>query len=105
MTATGGAGAALDRFRTAVHIEVYRVKWPECGVKKAPRLPGTPFGKRFEGAAGQACEGASARRAARRSGPETPIGSATTRVFFSPALAPAVAIRYGARAIVPDLGS
>ena len=38
-------------FRTTVHIEVYRVKCPECGVKveKVPLLPNkAPFSKRFE---------------------------------------------------------
>jgi transposase len=58
-------------FRTTVHIEVYRVKCPECGVKieKVPLLPGkAPFSKRFEDAVAQACESASARQVARRFG-------------------------------------
>jgi transposase len=58
-----------SEFRTAVHIEVYRVKCPDCGVKveKVPLLPGkAPFSKRFEDAVGQACESASARQVARR---------------------------------------
>jgi transposase len=60
-----------SEFRTAVHIEVYRVKCPECGVKveKVPLLPSkAPFSKRFEDAVGQACESASARQVARRTG-------------------------------------
>ena len=60
-----------SQFRTAVHIEVYRVKCPECGVKveKVPLLPSkAPFSKRFEDAVGQACESASARQVARRFG-------------------------------------
>jgi transposase len=58
-------------FRTTVHIEVYRVKCPECGVKieKVPLLPSkAPFSERFEDAVGQACESASARQVARRLG-------------------------------------
>jgi transposase len=57
--------------RTAVHIEVYRVKCPDCGVKieKVPLLPSkAPFSQRFEDAVGQACESASARQVARRMG-------------------------------------
>jgi hypothetical protein len=49
-----------------VHIEVYRLKRPECGVKikKVPLLPSkAPFSKRFE-----ACESAAARLVARRFG-------------------------------------
>ncbi len=55
--------------RTTVHVEVYRVKCPDCGVKveKVPLLPSkAPFSKRFEDAVGQACEGASARQVARQ---------------------------------------
>jgi transposase len=58
-------------FQTAVHIEVYRVKCPDCGVKieKVPLLPSkAPFSQRFEDAVGQACESASARQVARRMG-------------------------------------
>lgn len=58
-------------FTTTVHIEVYRVKCPDCGVKigKVPLLPSkTPFSQRFEDAVGQACESAAARQVARRSG-------------------------------------
>lgn len=58
-------------FRTTVHIEVYRVKCPVCGVKieKVPLLPSkAPFSKRFEDAVGQACESAAARQVARRFG-------------------------------------
>jgi len=60
-----------SEFRTNVHIEVYRVKCPECGVRveKVPLLPSkAPFSKRFEDAVGQACESASARQVARRFG-------------------------------------
>ena len=49
-----------SEFRTTVHIEVYRVKCPDCGVKieRVPLLPSkAPFSKRFEDAVGQACEG------------------------------------------------
>jgi len=56
---------------TTVHIEVYRVKCPDCGVKieKVPLLPSkAPFSKRFEDAVGQACESAAARQVARRFG-------------------------------------
>jgi len=58
-------------FQTTVHIEVYRVKCPDCGVKveKVPLLPSkAPFSKRFEDAVGQACESAAARQVARRFG-------------------------------------
>jgi transposase len=58
-------------FRTTVHIEVYRVQCPECGVKieKVPLLPSkAPFSKRFEDAVGEACESAPARQVARRFG-------------------------------------
>jgi transposase len=58
-------------FRTTVHIEVYRVKCPECGlrIEKVPLLPSkAPFSERFEDAVGQACESASARQVARRLG-------------------------------------
>ena len=58
-------------FKTTVHIEVYRVKCPECGVKveKVPLLPSkAPFSQRFEDAVGQACESAAARQVARRFG-------------------------------------
>lgn len=60
-----------SEFQTAVHIEVYRVKCPTCGVRieKVPLLPSkAPFSKRFEDAIGQACESASARQVARRFG-------------------------------------
>jgi transposase len=58
-------------FQTAVHIEVYRVKCPACGVKveKVLLLPSkAPFSQRFEDAVGQACESAAARQVARRMG-------------------------------------
>jgi transposase len=63
--------------QATVHIEVYRVKCPECGVRieKVPLLPSkAPFSKRFEDAVGQACESASARQVARRMGlPESTV--------------------------------
>jgi hypothetical protein len=52
-----------------VYIEIYRVKCPECGVKreKVLQLPSkAPFSKRFEEAVGEACESALARQVARR---------------------------------------
>ena len=60
-----------SEFQATVHIEVYRVKCQECGVRieKVPLLPSkAPFSKRFEDAVGQACESASARQVARRMG-------------------------------------
>lgn len=60
-----------SEFKTSVHIEVYRVKCPDCGVRieKVPLLPSkAPFSKRFEDAVGQACESAAARHVARRFG-------------------------------------
>jgi transposase len=60
-----------SEFKTSVHIEVYRVKCPECGVRteKVPLLPSkAPYSKRFEDAVGLACESASARQVARRFG-------------------------------------
>ena len=57
-----------SEFKTSVHIEVYRVKCPDCGVR-VPLLPSkAPFSKRFEDAVGQACESAAARQVARRFG-------------------------------------
>jgi transposase len=58
-------------FTATVFVEVYRVKCPDCGVKreKVPLLPGkAPFSKRFEDAVGLACEMASARQVARQFG-------------------------------------
>ena len=55
--------------QTTVYIEIYRVKCPDCGVKreKVLQLPSkAPFSKRFEEAVGEACESASARQVARR---------------------------------------
>jgi transposase len=60
-----------SEFQATVHIEVYRVKCQDCGVRieKVPLLPSkAPFSKRFEDAVGQACESASARQVARRMG-------------------------------------
>ena len=56
-------------FQTTVYIEIYRVKCPDCGVKREKVLPlpsKAPFSKRFEEAVGEACESASARQVARR---------------------------------------
>src|SRR6516162_3109223 len=56
---------------TTVHIDVYRVKCPDCSVKieKVPLLPSkAPFSQRFEDAVGQARESAAARQVARRFG-------------------------------------
>ena len=60
-----------SEFRVTVFIEVYRVKCPDCGVKreKVPLLPSkAPFSKRFEEAVGLACESAPVRRVARQFG-------------------------------------
>ena len=68
---TGSEGSALEHVQDDSHIEVYRVKCPERGVKieTVPLLPSkTRFSQRFEEAVGQACEGASARQVARRFG-------------------------------------
>jgi transposase len=58
-------------FTATVFIEIYRVKCPDCGVKreKVPLLPSkAPFSKSFEDAVGVACEMASARQVARQFG-------------------------------------
>jgi len=58
-------------FTATVFIEIYRVKCPDCGVKreKVALLPSkAPFSKRFEDAVGLACEMASARQVARQFG-------------------------------------
>ena len=58
-------------FMATVWIEIYRVKCPDCGVKreKVPLLPSkSPYSKRFEEAVGLACEMASARQVARQFG-------------------------------------
>jgi len=58
-------------YRATVVVEVHRVRCPECGVRveKMEQLPSkAPFSKRFEEAVGQACESASARQVARRTG-------------------------------------
>jgi transposase len=62
-------GLPWSEFQATVYIEVYRVKCPECGVRreKVLQLPSkAPFSKRFEEAVGEACESASARQVARR---------------------------------------
>ena len=58
-------------FTATVFVEVYRVKCPDCGVKRerVPLLPSkAPFSKRFEDAVGLACEMASARQVGRQFG-------------------------------------
>jgi transposase len=58
-------------FVATVFVEVYRVRCPDCGVKreKVPLLPSkAPFSKRFEDAVGLACEMASARQVGRQFG-------------------------------------
>lgn len=58
-------------FTATVFVEVYRVRCPDCGVKreKVPLLPSkAPFSKRFEDAVGLACEMASARQVGRQFG-------------------------------------
>jgi transposase len=56
-------------FTATVWVEIFRVKCPDCGVKreKVPLLPSkAPFSKRFEDAVGVSCEMASARQVARQ---------------------------------------
>ena len=58
-------------FTATVFVEVYRVKCPDCGVRreKVPLLPSkAPFSQRFEDAVGLACEMAAARQVARQFG-------------------------------------
>jgi transposase len=58
-------------FVATVLVEVYRVRCPDCGVKreKVPLLPSkAPFSRRFEDAVGLACEMASARQVGRQFG-------------------------------------
>ena len=60
-----------SEFQTTVFLEIYRVRCPDCGVKreKVLLLPSkAPFPKRFEEAVGLACESASARQVARQFG-------------------------------------
>lgn len=64
----------LSAFRCTVHVEVFRVKCPDCRVKieKVPLLPGkAPFSKRFEDAVAQACEFRSSSANANR--PPSPV--------------------------------
>ena len=58
-------------FQTAVIVELYRIRCPDCGVKaeKVEPLPSkAPYSQRFEDAVGLACESAAARQVARRMG-------------------------------------
>ena len=58
-------------YRTTVVVEVHRICCPDCGVKveKMEQLPGkAPYSRRFEDEVGAACESASARQVARRTG-------------------------------------
>jgi transposase len=67
-------------FTTTVHIEVYRVKCPDCGVKieKVPLLPSkAPFSQRFEDAVGQACESATVRSGGQHGARDRPALSGT----------------------------
>src|ERR1035438_2276075 len=67
-------------FRTTVVVELYRVRCPDCGLKreKVPQLPSkAPFSKRFEDAVGLACESAAVRRVARQFG----LASSTVRAI------------------------
>ncbi len=91
-----------SEFNTTVHIEVYRVKCPHCGVRieKVPLLPSkAPFSKRFEDAVGQACESASARQVARRFGRERK--KETLDEFFEKQLS--VRQRHGIEAACVDM--
>jgi transposase len=63
-----------------VVVELYRVRCPDCGLKreKVPQLPSkAPFSKRFEDAVGLACESAAVRRVARQFG----LASSTVRAI------------------------
>jgi transposase len=56
-------------FQTAVVVELYRIRCPDCGIKaeRNEQVPSkAPYSKRFEDAVGEACEGAAARQVARR---------------------------------------
>jgi transposase len=58
-------------YGTTVVVEVHRICCPDCGVKveKMEQLPGkAPYSRRFEDEVGAACEIASARQVARRTG-------------------------------------
>jgi transposase len=73
MTSASGRSAIFPGawFTATVFVEIYRVKCPDCGVKreKVPLLPSkAPFSKRFEDAVGLACEMAAARQVARQYG-------------------------------------
>jgi transposase len=86
-------------FTATVFVEVYRVKCPDCGVKreKVPLLPGkAPFSKRFEDGVGLACEMALGRQVARQFGLaastvrpiESEISGAVECVAANPGVAP-----------------
>jgi transposase len=69
-----------SEYRATVVIELYRVRCPDCGLKreKVPQLPSkAPFSKRFEEAVGLACESAAVRRVARQFG----LASSTVRAI------------------------
>lgn len=58
-------------YRATVVVEVHRVRCPDCGprVETVAQLPSkAPYSKRFEEDVGKACESASARQVARRTG-------------------------------------
>jgi transposase len=55
--------------RTTIVVELYRLRCPDCGIKaeQIEQLPSkAPFSKRFEEAAGEACESAAVRRVAKQ---------------------------------------
>jgi transposase len=59
------------QYRVTVVVEVHRVRCPDCGpkIERVAQLPSkAPFSKRFEEEVGKACESASARQVARRTG-------------------------------------
>jgi transposase len=88
---------AWGEYQTTVHIEVYRVKCPDCGVKveKVPLLPSkAPYSERFEDAVGESCQSAPARQVARRYGLAQSTVRAIDRRFLE---------RWQARRRVPAL--
>jgi transposase len=59
------------QFRTTVILELYRLRFPDCGpkIERVEQLPSkAPFSKRFEEEVGRTCEGAAARQVAPRFG-------------------------------------
>ena len=63
-------------YAAAVEVEVYWAKCPRCGfrIEKVAQLPRmAPYSKRFEEAAGAACQSAAARQVARMGLAETSV--------------------------------